>query len=516
MQFKLDQLIEFNPALIYGLQPESSPKRLAGSDTFINGLLPEAGQYQDMLDGYLFAQDTILPIIKAKGFLAVTESRLLEWIKTLHAYLGKTLLANWNKQAGIYTDDILSRWHKGAILFDEFVIYISGLHKCKKDNELALFLENNYQLKRHDGQKFITLLHKIKENTSIQLRDTTLNDMSKIDKRHYVGMLTLYKLFVAHNTEILSVEDKQTTSNVVKICMFPEKIPAAMRIFAKETLANYAACDKTDLNQITRFLAETFYQLTEIHPFANANGRTATCLINILLRSFELPSILLRHPGEHADKNSLYFKAIELIDQDRAHLQNLIFHRIQEAQQKMFSDEVLEKTIHLNVKLCELITRIHKKYPSFNLESMRDNVNRNDPNYTEDKQQYALTAMITIATKQEKILDEKHKNPLIPFTLHAKLNKEETTLLISNFQRISNKSDWKINQKNGLIAWIEVPDLNEAKKIKIKLEKTAAFSVFLSCRQDNKIPVITCKNINYGQLNNCVDKIKKTSSSPKI
>ena len=65
--FDLTQLTEFNHALIYGFEPEASPQCLAGSQTLTDMLFPIAGQYQDMLEAYLYAQSTILPKIKENG-----------------------------------------------------------------------------------------------------------------------------------------------------------------------------------------------------------------------------------------------------------------------------------------------------------------------------------------------------------------------------------------------------------------------------------------------------------------
>ncbi len=97
-----------------------------------------------------------------------------------------------------------------------------------------------------------------------------------------------------------------------------------MDAFADQMLARFAKCNPENLDQVSEFLAEMFYQLTEIHPYANANGRTALAMVNIFLRYFNLPSILLRHPGEKDDKKSAYSEAIAQLDKTREPLQQLI------------------------------------------------------------------------------------------------------------------------------------------------------------------------------------------------
>ncbi len=62
-QDKLKQLTEFNQALVYGFEPETSRGAILGSPSLEDTLYPAVRQYGDMLKGYLFAQKILLPVL---------------------------------------------------------------------------------------------------------------------------------------------------------------------------------------------------------------------------------------------------------------------------------------------------------------------------------------------------------------------------------------------------------------------------------------------------------------------
>lgn len=141
-------------------------------------------------------------------------------------------------------------------------------------------------------------------------------------------MIALNKLSSAYNLGQLSTTEKNIVDKIVKVCMLPPHIPEAMNQWANETITQYHNCDPVNLDQVCDFLTNTFYKLTEIHPFGNANNRTATCLMNIFLRSLGYPSILLSYPGGRDNKNSQYQKAFAEIDSSLLPLKALIHDRI--------------------------------------------------------------------------------------------------------------------------------------------------------------------------------------------
>lgn len=333
----LSRLTEFNHALIYGFEPESSPRRLAGSETFEDALFPEAGQHQDMLNAYLYAQETILPQIKKIGLPNITPDMLIEWVKTIHGFIGNSLMQAHDRKSGEYTNEIILRWHLGAELGSHFILYLSGLHEYKSPQQLAKFLNKKFDMDYQSALDFISLLEKITKDERYTIHGS-LKPFIDYSSPGIKGILVLNKLASAYNLNQLSNSEKGTVNRIVKICMFPPLIPEAMNQWAQNTIKQLQACDSKDLKNASEFLANTFYELTEVHPFGNANGRTATCLTNIFLRTFGYPSIVLRHPGERENKNSLYQKAFAEIDSSLIPLIELISTRVIEAQEKTFRE----------------------------------------------------------------------------------------------------------------------------------------------------------------------------------
>lgn len=71
-----DFLKEFNPAIAYSFDPESSPN--CDLQTLQETYFHDAGQYQDMMAAYLYAQENLLPLVKTKS---LTSTDLLEHLK---------------------------------------------------------------------------------------------------------------------------------------------------------------------------------------------------------------------------------------------------------------------------------------------------------------------------------------------------------------------------------------------------------------------------------------------------
>lgn len=92
--YNISDLILFNPALVYGFEPEQSQQQIEGSGRYEHTLFPIAGQHVDVLQAYLYAQNTILPLIQDIGIQHITEDMLLEWILTIHKHIGQHLLAS--------------------------------------------------------------------------------------------------------------------------------------------------------------------------------------------------------------------------------------------------------------------------------------------------------------------------------------------------------------------------------------------------------------------------------------
>jgi len=89
-KFDLTQLKEFNPALVYEFDPEASIQQLERNT--LEYLLHETGQYEDMFNAYLYAQDTILPAIAQTSIANITPEQCLNWLNELHFLIARSIV----------------------------------------------------------------------------------------------------------------------------------------------------------------------------------------------------------------------------------------------------------------------------------------------------------------------------------------------------------------------------------------------------------------------------------------
>lgn len=502
----LSKLSEFNHALVYSFEPESSPQRLAGSQTYEDALYPEAGQYHDMLDAYLYAQENILPLIKKEGIKNIKPETLIQWVKKLHSHLGKTLLQIHDKQAGEFTQEFILRWHKGNQLVDHFIYYLAGLHPHKPRSSFVSFLNEDFGLDKQATSNFISLLEKIADDKTYTIHESQI---PYINYKHPAihGIIAINKLATAYNLDQLTYEQKKIVNNIVKICMLPKLIPAAMEQWAGTTVCKLSELDTNDIGKVTEFLTFVFYELTEIHPFANANGRTATCLINLFLRAFDYPSIVLRHPGERKNQNSQYQQAFAQIDSSLLPLQKLIHTRIVEAQKDVFEDKKLKKLIEIRVGFSDLLQQIKRKHPTFDVNRFQqesagapETKMALEMENLVDASTFLLSAALTKLAQIEKKLDNEKQKKLMMFQ-PAPLDRQQIPAILDAVKKITGLEGWKQNANSGVI-WLEFPDMDmqKARKAASKLEQTKALRVTVAPRLDNKIPVLKCENIDYQKL----------------
>ena len=142
-----------------------------------------------------------------------------------------------------------------------------------------------------------------------------------------------------------------------------EQYESAMDLFCANLIKRLKTIDKDNLDEVVDFIADAFYNLTEIHPYPNCNGRTATCFMNILLRYLEKPSILMRYPRERDNPESIYSKIFESNDVDMDLLKKHLKQRILDTQEKPFVHPLLKMLIDHRIALMFLLKRIEKNHP---------------------------------------------------------------------------------------------------------------------------------------------------------
>ncbi|CEG55706.1 Fic family protein [Legionella fallonii] len=518
-QDKLQQLTQFNQALVYGFDPEGSPKFFLGSTKWEDHLYPAAGQFEDMLEGYLFAQNMLVPIFSRMEDVDFNETVFINYIKQLHGFIGKTLLEIVEEKSGEFAKQQIIRWNPSTETDRLTFFILTGMKhpSLQGKNPTSLLIElltKELSLTKNEVLQFVNLLERLKKDPSIKPRASQLKYLTSND----IAALTKEKLAVAYLTNLLSHEEKILVAKIATICKDPADIPTAMEDFAKTATAKWRSCDKQDLRAVSEFLAEMFYQFTDIHPFGNANGRTATCLVNIFLRSIGLPSILMRNPGERDISSSSYSMAIEKINETRAPLANHIRRRILDTQTNPFADAKLAETITLRCNMARQLKVLQSKNPTLDINDYQSVMSQFFMraeilgfSTQEDVIIFTLKGMLNFLVKEELKLDQVSKQlPSIrsSFITTTTLNSEQKDQLKLDLSTLTKVNGWKINPKNNLECWIEIPIMDEAEKVATILREAGVGDVLLSRRKDNQTPVVKCSNINLGVLK---DKINLTN-----
>jgi|GEM_PF-4355101 len=106
-QFSPQKLKLFNPALIYGFDPESIADPNA---SLYKRAIHSSMQFLDMQTAYLYAQDVIVPALRSNPETA-TVKQLLKWNQELHQHIAAALAKDQGFIAGNYSEKILTRWH---------------------------------------------------------------------------------------------------------------------------------------------------------------------------------------------------------------------------------------------------------------------------------------------------------------------------------------------------------------------------------------------------------------------
>lgn len=510
-----NQLKEFNTALVYSFTPE----KVSEQETVDTALIPGASQIQDMFEGYLFAQNTILVKLKEnEGF--INKEEFLEVINNLHLRIGKTLMECIGGTSGIYTTQSVFRWHNGTGISDNIAPYLVGLHRLKNERDFIKYLVEEFNLEEEAVRVLLGILKKLKSDTTLHLNPRQLENLKLIPEKFHQGAMALEKLQLAYFSRRFNTRERESIEKIVKICLPPHEIPAAMDHFAQRTLERLSQCDKTDDKNIADFLATTFYELTDIHPFANANGRVATCIMNIFLRYFDLPSILLRYPGEKEDAASAYSIAIAEIDRSRVPLQTLIFDRIQQARINPFENQLLRETVLLRVEIKDIVLRIKQKAPNFDSDTIRTEIIADKEFITQAESitnielmsLFFVKKMHQLAQNEERRIDLCLQHRSKPVTTGFGLSvftEELRQKQISNLTALTGISNWRISHRNGITtAWIECTDDSQARSLFEKMESLKISTNKLARRADNKaIWVVRCERLDSQKLTQLVEAI---------
>ncbi|MFA6303004.1 MAG: Fic family protein [Legionella sp.] len=419
--YPIKKLTEFNQALVYGFDVELFHNRDGSAAlTFADFFSPEVEQYLDMLQAYQYAQDEILPTIQKTGIENITEAQFFEWLFAIHHRIGKSLLLSMEAKSGEYTKEDVDRWQQTTVAVPDVMNFINDLRT--DDKAVASFVTSyskKYNLSESTCLSFA--------NMTKRYHDEFLKEwpIFKImpGKNFEIVKNTLEKLKRAAFNNNLSATEQQELNKILIFCMPAEKIPQAMKEYVKETLNQWRTLKTTqDLNEQAKIIAEIFYKLTHIHPFANGNGRTATCLINIILKSIGLPDIILRYPGERNQPSNEYEKAMRDIMYTREPFAKHIVNCINRAQIAPFHDNTLAQLVEQKV-LALLGYRDLLKNPTFNNNKFMSELSRiRVPGYSTSKE--TMENSLILYTEVRKFVEKTKQNlarpasaPVATFTL---------------------------------------------------------------------------------------------------
>ena len=74
---------------------------------------------------------------------------------------------------------------------------------------------------------------------------------------------------------------------------FPYAISGDILEFNDWLVKNQALVDTDALDSVVEFISTVYHDVTRIHPFSDGNGRTARLFVNLFLRRFGYPPILI-------------------------------------------------------------------------------------------------------------------------------------------------------------------------------------------------------------------------------
>lgn len=494
-----DELTEFNPGIIYALVPNASPEQLAGSQRFVDFLFPQMGQHLDLLDAYMYAQETILPILRTTAS-TVTKEQFVEWIKAIHKRMGKTVLGFIQQPSGEFAAADVFIWRKSEQVQSELAEYLAEMHTTQSDQSFAHYLLEKYNIDIQDTLDLLMIINKVKDDKSISFSESQSDFLRTITHTPFFRpQIALYRLIGAYQRSILTDEEKLAVEKVVRICMSRDQVPGAMDAFAEKTLARFAECNPDNYQQIADFLADVFYEFSDIHPFGNRNGGTALCLINIFLRSLNLPSIILKFPGEANDDSSLYSIAFNAINVSRKPLAQLILTRINAEIAAPYADAKLQLKLELKLKALEGLKKILAFSIDYNIDEIEEKTMRVPRRFSPSEIEILrferlnkLLPGIIASLNQSK--------PLRPVLLTT----EQKAQLSLCLKQISGHDGWKINCRAGITAWFEsrdktiARDVNQALRI---IPADIAKKIVMGTRPDAPdIWIVKCEQIDFGQV----------------
>lgn len=517
--YNLSKITEFNLALIYGFEPEASIKSINPSfkpDQYqVEHLSHGVNQHEDMFIAYYYAQETILKSIREHGIESITTSQILNWIKEIHQRISLALSEDTNNinLSGNYTMQQVIRWHHNPIMGVTIQHHFLGINSKEKMYSIA----EEYGLEIKIAENFLQILHDTNNRDDITIFDDErpFIDPYRASPLH-PALVATTKLCNAYHQKKLTQDEMVIVDKVMKICCPPSQIPEKMSAFAVKLEAGWKQCDKNDLNQVAELCRMTFFELTDIHPFFNANGRTATCLINIILRSLGYESILMRNPGDKSNKSSSYSIAMQYIDSNPELLRAHLISRIRDANNKIiYKNEILEEIIQSRLELTKTCAKFKLYFPLFDLLDFWNKTCKEASEVTvlflkQNQIEYISNEEITIlvlayinlhfSTKLKELEGRYDEKEVIASIIQRQYSELEKQSCLEKIKDLTGLTQWKSSNHRGLTIILESNDSEYAEEITKSLKKVDAFKVTLKVSNGPMLFIISINQINPVKL----------------
>lgn len=359
IDYDLNRLKVFNPLIIASQSPEAS--QLGYPDNSFTYLLVSAGQYQDTLNAYLYAEKEILPYLTEHGVHALTPELILQWLNEIHRRIANTIgyeqslvdkaTETERDLTGCYIESQVLRWEH-SFNVNHIIIGYFAEHKHPDKHQLADMLVTQ-GIERGLAIKFSEILIAVSES-DIEVPESQRRFLPKEASFAYRGVVILNQLATKWHQDKFSQAEIEVIQAVVKICLPPEQFSARMTKFASELIEKWQRCSQKRAGVID-LAAFAFQQLTSIHAYFNGNGRTALCFMNILLKSLGQPDILLRNDRDRLEQSSAYNLAIKKIDEDIKPFKTLLRNKIRFAKKQQ--DPVKCRLISARCQFAEAFLR---------------------------------------------------------------------------------------------------------------------------------------------------------------
>lgn len=313
----MPKLKKFNEALVDHYCPERAlygqvnPQAWFGIREFIHAYK----QKKDFKKALVHAEDKVLLFIENPNLRSKLKGKHIEqWIKQWHKLAGKSLLKGWGVASGAYIKQIVVRWEKTTEFGIAFGYILNNAHEKNRRDELLcnLFRDAELQVGLKD---WLGLIDKA-QRKQFKVPSEYLPSHLKVSEK------VMFSIAYARHHGLLSENEQAAVDKVCKFVM-PDLIESKMKSLTSRLAGQFIECDG-QLDNVVHLAATAFRDLTQIHPFPNANGRVSTILLNTILVGFGFPSIVLRTHEDRMDEKSQYNQVVANMDSDLLPLETFI------------------------------------------------------------------------------------------------------------------------------------------------------------------------------------------------